>query len=345
MFTNSIGYRVRILNFTKAPNRKPSMIDPNDTHNPPQPPRERLPFEDHDERADYEDYDIPKLRWWPATKHYRLLSWIFTVYGILCCLTGVGLMVLVGTMIPQLKRRSYLKSDAIGISIASVIVFLFAIAFLVLSRRMRRQTSLWPLRIMSLMACVVGASYFFCSYTVFTWLGIYGLVVVSQISVRTQLGKPLPEYLRQITDGTPTQEDVINLDTQNQLSELKNELIAKTNRSYLSWIVPIVIGLLLSFGSAGIVAHNLIHNPNQHLEVVALLSLFLLVVILTYLPGFVAFLCMRSRRFAIVVWLAIAFNLFLGLIPLFGILHYAIGCWLFAVMLMPEVRYTYGKVR
>lgn len=322
------------------------MIDPNDTHYPSEPfPRESNSLSDYDEREDYVDHDVPKLSFWPATKHYRLLSWLFTVYGILCFLAGVGLVVFVFSLLPEINRRPYLRSDALGISIASVIVFLFSVTFLVLSRQMREQKSLWPLRILSFLACFLGASYFFCSYAVFTWLGIYGFVVVSQLSLRKQFGEPIPEYLHLVTDDTPLQEGVVSMDTQNQLQELKNELIAKTNRRYLSWIVPIVIGLLLGIGSFGIVTYNLIKHPKEAPEVVGVLGLVIGIILLVYLPALIAYFCIRSRRLAVIVWLSIAFNLLLGLMPFFGILHYAIGCWLFIVMCMPEVRLTYGKLR
>lgn len=287
-------------------------------------------------RNDYDDLEVPRRPPKPATTHYLIANVFFTVYGALLFIVG-ALITLLGLLMAVVDR---IDEDSEGLLIVCFLLIWVGTAYLTMSIMAYSQRSLRWFKILSGISVFLGIFPMF-GYFVFGWLGLYGLGVASQLSVRKRFRKPIPEYFERLSKETA--QDVIFRDPvkQEELLALKRQMIMESNPKIVPLRLVKILGLVL-LGLLIIAAIPLYFELDDD-DDFFLLCLGFSGVMLLYWVTYLAFKWIRRRQnYKAVITIMVA-HLVLGFVPYFGILNYALGAWLLTILLKPEVRSGYRK--
>ncbi len=299
-------------------------------------------FSDHDERADYEDLEAatrqqnrlrrPKRS---PEKQYLSLARVFAVNGSLVLVVGV--VTLFGCVE---ETKNGIKSNRfLHLFLAGVGCIVCGLVILKYTFQMWNWRSIWDIRILSLMACLFGLVP--CvGYLFFASFGVWGLVISTQLSIRKKFRKPIPEYLN-LSPEITNEQWIFSPSVQQEQNTLQSKMVEEFNNRYLSSFMLICLASIILLAFVVPISTILIREPRVWGAIVPVPAFFMV----TYLNSVLALYWIRQRRFIYLVWVIIAGNLLLGLVPFFGGINYIFSVWLIVLMNCPEVRYTYGNRR
>ncbi len=286
-------------------------------------------------RSDYDDLETPRKLPLPATTHYMIVNVIFSVYGaILLLASAMFSLIFVGMCI-----FDYIPHGADAAYTAIVFGTLLGTFLTALSLVAYSQQSLRSFKILSILFCILGAAPV-GGYFVFGWIGVYGLVVASQISVRKRFGLAIPEYFERLAKESAKEALFRDPTTQHELTLLKQKMVEESNAKFvpLSWIkiggrvlvILLIIAATLLFP---------VFDEDEYFLLCFGFVCFLLFYYLTYL----AFKWIQQRlnyKFVIAI---MATHIILGTFPYLGVINYALGVMLLTTLLKPEIRSGYTK--
>lgn len=296
-------------------------------------------FSDHNEREDYEDLEMasrqqnrlrrPKRS---PEEQYLSLAKVFAFNGLLVFIVGVvtlfGCVEETNTGIKS-NRLLNLFLTALGCVAISLVILVYTF-------RMWHWRSIWDIRILSSMACVFGLVP--CvGYLLFASFGVWGLVISSQLPIRKKFKKPIPEYLN-LSPEITNEQWIFTPGIQQEQNTLRTKMTDDFNNRFLSSFMLICLASIIVLAFVIPISTILIREPHFWGAIVPIPSFFMV----TYLNSVLALYWIRQRRFIYLVWVIIAGNLLLGLVPFFGGINYLFAIWLIVLMNCPEVRLTYG---